>query len=330
MRKFLWAGAAATAAAVAVVAALVLALLIPAAAGLGNAPSSAQDGPKCPDVVVAAAGTSEIVAAIVAVGTQMGVSPRGQMIALATGLVESGLRNLDYGDRDSLGVFQQRPSQGWGTIAQIMDVTYSAGKFYTALLAVPGWENLEPGSAAQAVQRSAFPSRYAEQMGKAAGLLNGAGAVCVDKVSAAGGFTDGAGSPIPRANPRSVADAIAWARAEASSGRGSWYRRCLAFVAVAYGWGFSGVNYAIDHFGAVPAQYRHPGDRNPPPGALLYWTTGSRAGHIALYLGGPGGLIASNDILTPGQISVVPASMPESEWGARYVGWTENYFPQAG
>lgn len=64
-------------------------------------------------------------AAIVATGRQMGVPERGLWVALATALQESGLRNLDYGDRDSLGLFQQRPSQGWGSPAQVRDPTLS-------------------------------------------------------------------------------------------------------------------------------------------------------------------------------------------------------------
>lgn len=74
---------------------------------------------------------------IVAVGKQMNVPTRGWVIAIATAMQESGLRNLDYGDRDSLGLFQQRPSQGWGTPTQIMNPTYSATQFYQHLLKVP-------------------------------------------------------------------------------------------------------------------------------------------------------------------------------------------------
>ena len=77
------------------------------------------------------------------------------MIALATAQQESRLRNLDYGDRDSLGLFQQRPSQGWGTEAQVQDPAYAAGKFYDWLVTVPGWETgtsrRRPGRAAQRV-----------------------------------------------------------------------------------------------------------------------------------------------------------------------------------
>ena len=98
---------------------------------------------------------------VVAVGRGLGAPSRGLVVALATALQESGLRNLVYGDRDSLGLFQQRPSQGWGSPAQIVDPRYAASRFYAALLAVPGWRALSVAAAAQAVQRSAFPDAYA-------------------------------------------------------------------------------------------------------------------------------------------------------------------------
>ena len=81
-------------------------------------------------------------------------------IAIATALQESSLYNLNHGDRDSLGLFQQRPSQGWGTPAQIMDPVYSSTKFYEALVKVPHWQTIPLWQAAQEVQRSAFPYAY--------------------------------------------------------------------------------------------------------------------------------------------------------------------------
>ena len=87
---------------------------------------------------------------------------RALTIAVATGMQESALRNLDHGDRDSVGIFQQRPSQGWGSIEEIMDPVYSTNAFYDALLRVPGYADLEVTVAAQEVQRSAFPDAYAQ------------------------------------------------------------------------------------------------------------------------------------------------------------------------
>ncbi|AQU70818.1 hypothetical protein [Streptomyces niveus] len=101
-------------------------------------------------------------ATISAVGTTRGLPERAVTIALATALQESALRNIDYGDRDSVGLFQQRPSKGWGTVEQILDPVYSAGKFYAELAEVPGYSRLPLTEAAQRVQRSGFPQAYAK------------------------------------------------------------------------------------------------------------------------------------------------------------------------
>jgi hypothetical protein len=99
-------------------------------------------------------------ATITAVGVRKEMPEQAVVVALATALQESKLENLDDGDRDSIGLFQQRPSQGWGTIEQIKDPRYSAGKFYTALKKVKGWQKMRVTDAAQKVQRSAFPNAY--------------------------------------------------------------------------------------------------------------------------------------------------------------------------
>ena len=95
------------------------------------------------------------------VSVTLGLPQYAAQIAIATALQESSLYNLDHGDRDSLGLFQQRPSQGWGTPAQIMDPAYSSTKFYQALVKVPHWQTMPLTQAAQAVQRSGFPDAYA-------------------------------------------------------------------------------------------------------------------------------------------------------------------------
>jgi hypothetical protein len=97
---------------------------------------------------------------IARVARDRGLPDRAVVIALATAQQESGLRNLDYGDRDSLGLFQQRPSQGWGTPAQVQDPEYAAGKFYDGLVQVPGWDTGRLTDVAQTVQRSGFPEAY--------------------------------------------------------------------------------------------------------------------------------------------------------------------------
>ena len=94
------------------------------------------------------------------VAMRRGLPEQAVIIALATAEQESKLKNLDYGDADSVGLFQQRPSQGWGSAEQILDPVYSAGKFFDALVKVRNWEGLTVAAAAQAVQRSAFPDAY--------------------------------------------------------------------------------------------------------------------------------------------------------------------------
>ncbi|MFI6011871.1 heavy metal transporter [Streptomyces sp. NPDC051243] len=101
-------------------------------------------------------------ATIAAVGTGRGLPERAVTIALATALQESGLRNITHGDRDSLGLFQQRPSQGWGTQREILDPIYSAGIFYEHLVKVRDYTELPLTVAAQRVQRSGFPEAYAK------------------------------------------------------------------------------------------------------------------------------------------------------------------------
>ena len=115
-------------------------------------------------------------AIIIDVGATMQLPPRGWVIAVATALQESYLRNLgDLGprnDNDSLGLFQQRPSQGWGTPAQVMDPAYASRKFYEKLVKVPRWQLMSLTDAAQAVQQSAYPDAYAKHEPLAASIVD--------------------------------------------------------------------------------------------------------------------------------------------------------------
>ncbi|HEY5050453.1 MAG TPA: hypothetical protein VII50_06100, partial [Acidothermaceae bacterium] len=95
------------------------------------------------------------------VAMRRGLPEQAVIVALATAQQESKLTNIDYGDADSVGLFQQRQSQGWGSQAQILDPVYASGKFFDALVKVRNWEGLTVAAAAQAVQRSAFPDAYA-------------------------------------------------------------------------------------------------------------------------------------------------------------------------
>jgi hypothetical protein len=101
-------------------------------------------------------------AAIIAgVAYKLGLPDHAVTVALAAAMQETDLRNLPYGDRDSVGLFQQRPSQGWGTTAQLLDPVYATTAFYGALAKVSGWQSMAVTDAAQAVQQSAAPSAYA-------------------------------------------------------------------------------------------------------------------------------------------------------------------------
>ena len=99
---------------------------------------------------------------ITAIAVGRGLPARAASIALATAYQESGLRNLGGGDRDSLGLFQQRPSQGWGEPAELLDPAYATNAFYDALVKIEGYQSMEITVAAQAVQRSAFPDAYGD------------------------------------------------------------------------------------------------------------------------------------------------------------------------
>ncbi|GAA5196976.1 hypothetical protein GCM10023322_67170 [Rugosimonospora acidiphila] len=115
-------------------------------------------------------------AVIISVGQQLNVPPRGWVIAIATALQESALTNLPNlgaaNDHDSLGLFQQRPSQGWGTRQQILDPSYAARKFYEKMLAIPNWQQLPLTVVAQDVQRSAYPNAYAKHEPLATAVVN--------------------------------------------------------------------------------------------------------------------------------------------------------------
>ncbi len=105
---------------------------------------------------------AENAALITAVALERGMPARAASIALATAYQESKLYNIDYGDRDSVGLFQQRPSQGWGSVAQLTGPVYATNAFYDALQKVDGYDSMEITVAAQEVQRSGYPDAYAD------------------------------------------------------------------------------------------------------------------------------------------------------------------------
>jgi hypothetical protein len=140
-------------------------------------------------------------AVITAVAVDRGMAPRAASIALATAYQESKLENIDHGDRDSLGLFQQRPSQGWGTTKQVMDPVHAANAFYDRLEKLD-FGSMELNDAAQEVQQSGYPEAYADHetegrlFASALTGQSGANLVCDLKM------------PTSAASPQSVADAL--------------------------------------------------------------------------------------------------------------------------
>ncbi|MFJ8392127.1 C40 family peptidase [Streptomyces sp. NPDC094144] len=184
---------------------------------------------------------------IQATGVAMNIPARGQVVALATALQESGLRNLIYGDRDSLGLFQQRPSQGWGTANEILDPVHSSTKFYEGLEKVSGWESLSVTQAAQAVQRSGFPEAYAKWEPLATALQK----AIAPLLSKSGG-----GSPSP--SPSGSADTET-APSDTAGG-------CTA--------GRDGTDFGTIPPGAVPAEYKIPADAPAKVQTAIRWALG--------------------------------------------------------
>jgi len=109
---------------------------------------------------------------IVNIGRAMNMSNSDITIALIAAMQESSLRNLTYGDRDSAGLYQQRPSQGWGTFAQVTNPEYAIRKFYTSLAGVSNRSSMSPAQAAQAVQRSAYPDAYSKWFNDAQSIVS--------------------------------------------------------------------------------------------------------------------------------------------------------------
>jgi cell wall-associated NlpC family hydrolase len=251
-------------------------------------------------------------AIIVAEGQKMSVPPRGYVIALATAMQESSLHNLgDLGsanDNDSLGLFQQRPSQGWGTPAQLLDPHYASAKFYAKLLTVQGWQQMSLTQAAQAVQRSGTPTAYQKWQADAEALaayLDG-GATLQCSLDGGDGKTGDAPVPLPpgftlpAGTPPAVVTAIAWALAQlgtpysfggdctaAHSGVAAHQCDCSSLVQVAYRTaGISLPRVTTEQVQAGTPVYDLGQAR---PGDLLFipGSDGTRdaPGHVGMYIG---------------------------------------------
>ena len=188
---------------------------------------------------------------ITATGIAMDVPARGQVVALATALQESGLRNLASGDRDSLGLFQQRPSAGWGTAEQIMQPVYASTKFYQALLQVPGWQSMTVTQAAQAVQQSAYPDAYAKWQPLATTLQQ-----AIAPLLSPGAGTAPSTSPTGAPAPASSASTSPTDTAEACSE------------------GIDGSGFGPIPPGGVPSGYTIPASALPQVQTALRWAMG--------------------------------------------------------
>jgi hypothetical protein len=244
---------------------------------------------------------------IITVGQHMKIPARAWVIAVATALQESDLINLgDLGpdnDHDSLGLFQQRPSQGWGTPAQIMNPEYAAGAFYTALRTVTGWETMPVTQAAQRVQRSAYPDAYSKHEARAAAIV---GAFTGGDICDGGDGDNSAGVPLPSTftlpgdTPAPVVAAIVWALAQRGtpytfsgdctaphSGVAAHQCDCSSLVQQAYRAG--GVSLPRNTWEQVNAGTPITGTAHLKPGDLIFipGSHGSMSNprHVGLYIG---------------------------------------------
>lgn len=282
--------------------------------------------------------------AIIATGKALNIPQRGQVIAVMTAMGESSLRVLQHGDAagpDSRGLFQQRDS--WGTRADRTDPGKSAELFYRALLKVENWDTLAPTEAAHRTQRNADPNHYtkywedakslyaAVEGGTVADLTANTSAGCASGDLDQAGYSSGADCDFPGyTNPSTCTEALAAAAKISTESPctshlpgGNWRRWCLAFTAYAYGRSSAGYHTAMDMYRAMKSKGLINTSKQIPAGALVFFTSSSSAGHVALYNGG--GKAWSNDYVRSGCIDLTPMSQMGA--GGRYLGWSPPAFP---
>ncbi|WP_051791585.1 C40 family peptidase [Amycolatopsis jejuensis] len=227
------------------------------------------------------------------------------MIAIATGLVESGLRNLDHGDRDSLGVFQQRPSQGWGSPADILNPVHATNTFLDHLIAIPGWDTLPPGQAEQAVQHSGFPGRYGPREPEATQIVTTLWIGPDNPTPASTGCRDEGASDVPLppgdgrmpdgftlpADPQQKA-AVGYAVAQLGKryvwgGKGPDVFDCSGLMLAS--WAAAGIGIPASTLGQVHAGHAVPDQSQLQPGDLLFIPgslgTATNPRHVGMYVG---------------------------------------------
>jgi cell wall-associated NlpC family hydrolase len=295
-----------------------MALAVPFVLTLGVAFTAGASGATTPaDAPVTACGTSPVQAGqpvdgitlgpgqlgnariIYDVSVTMGLPQQAAVIAEATAMQESGLVNLPDGTSDSLGLFQQRPSQGWGTRAQIMQPVYAATRFYQALAGIPGWQSLPLTVAAQAVQRSATPGAYAKWESLAESLaatFSGSADNCLTDngtgVPQSGITYLPAGLTLPSGTPQAVVTAVAYAAAQLGKpyiwgGVGPAGYDCSGLVMMAYQ--AAGISLPRTTFQQVYTGNPVYSHSQLKPGDLLFTPgsdgTAANPGHVGMYIG---------------------------------------------
>jgi hypothetical protein len=249
---------------------------------------------------------------IITIGKKRKLPARAWQVAIQAGMTESGLRSLDYGDRDSLGIFQMRPSMGWGTPEQVTDPEYAINKFYDVLLSVPNWRDQRPGESAQDVERSAFPDRYHKWEPMAAHLIGNLG-----DVTDPTGCGEGTGRLLP-APTKQAGNAITWALRQqgkpyqwgATTDQQSSFD-CSSLMLQAYreaGVTLPRVSRQQFEAGALlPVKQAKPGD-------LLFWaydeSNPATIHHVAMYLG-DGKIVEAQQTGVP--VHTRPVSFTENE-----------------
>jgi cell wall-associated NlpC family hydrolase len=233
---------------------------------------------------------------IVGVASEIGAGIAGAVDAVTAAFTESRLTNVAFGDRDSLGLFQERPSQGWGSPAQVMDPVYATQQFLDRLTVLPGWQSLAPAVAAQDVERSAYPDRYQLWVQSATELVAG--------LSGAGECTDGsaggqagraklpAGFTLPPGTSGPVVTAIGFALAQLGKpyvwgGIGPSSYDCSGLVMAAYQ--AAGISLPRTTYQQVYAGQPVYDPASLEPGDLIFIEgsdpgPGGAPGHVGMYI----------------------------------------------
>jgi cell wall-associated NlpC family hydrolase len=233
------------------------------------------------------------------VSTSLQLPQQAAVIAIATAMQESSLADINHGTSDSLGLFQQRPSQGWGTPAQIMDPVYASTRFYQALEQVPDWQSLPLTLAAQDVQHSGHPGAYAHWQQLAEDLVaifTGTAGDCVTdnstNVPASGTTKVPAGFSLPAGTPLQVAIAISYALKQLGKpyvwgGTGPVGYDCSGLVMMAYE--AAGISLPRTTFQQVDVGTPIYSLDELEPGDLIFTAgpdgTPTNPGHVGLYIG---------------------------------------------